>query len=417
MMTFKELDEAAYLAFEQQHPQGSYTQIPEQKKVLDQRSWTSAYVGVVDENDHILAAGLLNWRKLHLGYLFEVAGGPMMDYNDAALVKTMTDGIVAFAKARHGLVLRWLPNVVHREFGDDGTVLATENEQAITNLTTAGFTRIPFTPGFSTLAVGYQFVKKLTGLTPDTLVKSYQKDAQYALKKTQQFGITLRELSYDDLPRFKEFTQATADRLNFHDKPLDYYQKTYKAFGKHVKFIFAELNFKTYMASQRDQADKLQGEVDKLDAQLVEKPHNKHLKGQRRELADQIQQHEKRIKEAQQFEQADGSTTVLSGAMFFVQPQEVAYMFSFTNEAFKKFYAPYMIQDHMMRVAVDNGCRLYNFYGVSGVFDGSDGVLKFKQSFNGVTQEMLGTFVKPIRPVQYRLYELLKRVLGRGVDD
>ncbi|HAT53855.1 MAG TPA: aminoacyltransferase [Lactobacillus sp.] len=417
MMNFTELDQDTYYDFEQQHAQGSYTQLPEQKEVLSQRGWSSTYVGVTNEHGHVIAAALLNWKKLHFGYLFEVAGGPMMDYSNAQLVQVMTDGMTDFARHHRGLILRWLPNVVSREFDDKGTVVATLNQDAITNLKAAGFEREPMHPGFSTITVGYQFVKKLAGITVDNVNASYQKDAQYALKKTKQFGITLRQLGYDELPKFKQYTQATADRLNFHDKSLAYYQETYKAYGDKVQFIFAELNFDTYIKNQQHSADELQQRVDQLDQQLEAKPNNKHLKGQRRELADQISQHDKRIKEAQGFKREDGQSTVLSGAMFFIQPQEVSYMFSFTNEEFKKFYAPYMVQDHMIHVALDRHIPLYNFYGVSGMFDGSDGVLGFKQSFTGVTQEMVGTFTKPVRPFQYKLYEWVKRLTGRHAQE
>ncbi|KRL57496.1 aminoacyltransferase [Furfurilactobacillus rossiae] len=412
-MNFKELDKDTYYAFEQQHPQGSYTQTPEQKEVLSRRNIDATYVGVTNEHGQVIAAALLTSEKLRMGYLFEVNGGPMMDYGNAELVKVMTDGMVSYAKQHHGLVLRWLPNVISREFDDDGKVIATPNQDAIANLTAAGFSHSAVKPGYSTIELGYQFVKKMSGITADNVVASYQKDAQYALKKTKQFGIKLRQLDYDELPQFKKYTEATAERLNFNDKTLDYYQATYKAYGDKVQFIVAELNFDTYIANQQKQADKLQERVDGLDAKLKDKPNNKHIKSQRRELSDQISQHEKRIKEAEGFKREDGQSTILSGGMFFIQPQEIAYMFSFTNEEFKNFYAPYMVQNHMIHVAIENHVPLYNFYGVSGMFDGSDGVLGFKQSFTGVTQEMLGAFTKPVKPFQYRLYEWLKKVTGR----
>lgn len=413
-MEFGELNEAEFMTFEQRHPQGTYLQTSWQKQVLSQRGRSTAYVGVFNDQHQVVAAALVSWQKLRIGQLFEIEGGPLMDYRNQVVVKTFTDGLQRFAHQRHGLMIRFIPNLHRRQFNDDGQVVNLSNEDVIESMQRLGFTYQPMIAGFSTTLVGYEFAKDLTGLTATSLVKSYEKDAQYGVKKTQQFGIQLRELTYEQLPQFKKYTQATADRLHFHDKSLDYYQRTFKAYGDRVKFIFAELNFETYIANQTVKLTELKEKIRALNDQLAQKPNNRHVKAQLNEFSDQAHQHEKRITEAQQLTDQYGQIAVLSGAMFFIQPQELTYMFSFTNETFKQFYAPYLIQDHMMHLAIAQHIPRYNFFGVAGLFDGSDGVLAFKQSFGGLTEERLGTFTKPVRPVVYHLYEALKKITGRN---
>ena len=56
---------------------------------------------------------------------------------------------------------------------------------------------------------------------------------------------------------------------------------------------------------------------------------------------------------------------------------------------------------------------LYNFLGIQGVFDGSDGVIRFKQNFNGYIIRKTGTFRYHPTPLKYYFIRLIKRLLGR----
>ncbi|MFR2056915.1 MAG: peptidoglycan bridge formation glycyltransferase FemA/FemB family protein, partial [Streptococcus salivarius] len=56
----------------------------------------------------------------------------------------------------------------------------------------------------------------------------------------------------------------------------------------------------------------------------------------------------------------------------------------------------------------------YNFLGITGVFDGSDGVLRFKQNFNGYIVRKMGTFRYYPQPLKYKLIQGLKKLLKRS---
>ena len=56
----------------------------------------------------------------------------------------------------------------------------------------------------------------------------------------------------------------------------------------------------------------------------------------------------------------------------------------------------------------------YNFLGITGVFDGSDGVLRFKQNFNGYIVRKMGTFRYYPQLLKYKLIQGLKKLLKRS---
>lgn len=104
---------------------------------------------------------------------------------------------------------------------------------------------------------------------------------------------------------------------------------------------------------------------------------------------------------------------VLAGSLFIYMPQESTYLFSGSYTEFNKFYAPALLQEHVMLESIKRGIPVYNFLGIQGIFDGSDGVLRFKQNFNGYIVRKAGTFRYYPFPLKYRIICLIKRMLGR----
>ncbi|MCF6164656.1 peptidoglycan bridge formation glycyltransferase FemA/FemB family protein [Furfurilactobacillus rossiae] len=417
-MQFKQVSADEFMKFEAKHPQVTFYQTKYQAEVLSERGAETGFVGVTNDDGTLIAAAMYSQRKLRVGYLFEVTAGPLMDYDDKALVSFFADQMTAYCKAKKGLLLRWLPREFVKQFADDGHVVKQMHENTVPDLKAAGFSYTPVTPvgddgHFSKISLGYQFIKPLSDLTEETLRKSYRKPVKSALKKAPAYGVKLRQIGYDELGQFQKYTTATAKRRGFKDKPLDFYQKCYKTYGDNIKFIFAELNLPDFIREQQDTIRKIHENIAKEDAALVEYPDSKSHKTKKAQFEKQIAPHEKHIKIAEDLRAQYGDVAVPAGAMFIIQPQEIAYDFSFTNEDFKIFLAPYVIQDHMLTLGVQKHITNYNFYNVTGTFDGHDGVLRFKQGFDGSTFETVGVFERPVRPVLYKCITTLQHVLGR----
>ena len=128
----------------------------------------------------------------------------------------------------------------------------------------------------------------------------------------------------------------------------------------------------------------------------------------------QIATFDVRLKEAKELIQKHGSEdVVLAGSLFVYTPQEAVYLFSGSYTEFNKFYAPVALQEHVMTEALKRGINFYTFLGIQGIFDGSDGVLRFKQNFNGYIVRKMGTFRYYPRPMLHKAITLLKKILGR----
>ncbi|AZZ60359.1 aminoacyltransferase [Oenococcus sp. UCMA 16435] len=417
---FGELSVFEYGNFENKHPQGNFIQSAEQKSLLEKRGEKVALLGLKDDTGKIVAGAVVTWAKVKLGNLFSIERGPLLDYSNEQVIKAFISGLTIFAEKHAGLFIRIRPNIAYAKYTEKGKLIGEKNTDIAEKLNSMAVDHQLPQIGFSTSSEPeWQFVKDLTEVDPKQVVKSYNRQAKYHLNKNKQFGVKLRQISKDELPAFKRITQQTADRLHYHDKSLDFYETLFDTYGEKAKFIFAEINFKNYLESIEKDLTNIQKSLTEIigqdyhnisDLSTFSASAKRHLsEGLKTETALQ-----KRLEEAKKMRQeAKQDIVLVSVALFVVENQEVVYLYSGSDEKYEDLFAPYEIQDTMITEAVKKSIPLYNFYGVSGKFDGSDGVLGFKTHFNGYTREMVGSFDFPVQKTKYRFYRLLKKILRR----
>ena len=395
---------------------GNFGQSSFQYELLLNRGRNVAIFGVVNEDNDILVGGVVNWDPTKFGYKFSLDYGPIIkDWHDIATLKFFFDGLVSFAKKNKGLYLSVSPNGIYQEFSDEGAALHEPQKEILNTMFELGFTHEAFKYGMQDTGVTvWQYVKKLDGQPYDVIKKSYHKMAKQYLKKNKLYGVTIRELTRDELPIFHKIIMDTCERRHFHGKDLNYFQTAYDKFGNQVKFVIAEVSFSKYIEISEIKLQNTLNEIEKLTQKREIAANKTRIDKQLGELYKQKQNHKKRIEHGTQMRIHAGNDVVaVAAAMFIIMPQETDYLFSGSYEEYSEFYAPYQIQDYMINMSQKLGVQTYNFLGIDGVFDGSDGVLKFKTQFDGVVQQLIGTFILPIKNVEYHIYKDIKRVQKR----
>lgn len=412
MYTFTKLTPEEFQAHQAQFTQANFLQTSEMKAVQEKNGWHGEFVGLKNSQGDVVASSLLTHTKLGFGQMYLINGGMMIDRQDSTCLETFLAELTAYTKKNQGLILTIAPNQAKRWLTAQGEELEKVPFDDDVVYQKQGFSIDPID---SDAYISYGkpfFIKDLSLLTPDTLRASYTKSAQYSVKKTKDYGIILRELSYEELPKFKKLTEETSERRGFSDKSLAYYQAFFREFGPKAKFVVAEINFTTYAANLEKRANEIQQTLDEIEAFLVINPKSRKKNNQKREFEDELRTVHVRMEEATQLANETPGDVILAGALFAIEPTEVVYLFSGTYEKYKKFYAPYLIQDYMMQEAITRKIPRYNFYGVDGLYDGSDGVLKFKDSFNGRVEERFGVYTKVVSPVKYKSYQAIKKLIG-----
>lgn len=101
---------------------------------------------------------------------------------------------------------------------------------------------------------------------------------------------------------------------------------------------------------------------------------------------------------------------IIAGGVFIFDRDEVIHLFGGSQKELSNLTgAPTFLQVHAMRLAIKRGYKRYNFYGIKGVFDGSDRILHFKQAFRGQVEHYAPSYDLVINKAKYLAHNLLKK--------
>ena len=410
-MTLKILSREDYEILNTRFKERSFMQTVEMADLLEKRGFDITFLGL-ETDGAIQVAGVLYSMPMTGGLHMEINSGPAS--TSTAYLSEFYKELKAYAKENGAFELIVKPYDAYQSFDNHGNPNDDEKPELISCLTDLGYSYDGLQTGYPGGEPDWHYVKDLSGLTPETLRKSFSKKGRPLVNKTNSFGIKVRKLTRDELHIFKEITASTSERREYTDKPLDYYEAFYDSFGDKCEFVIATINFQDYLKNMQAGHDKIAADLAVLNQKIAEGVNSAKVNKQKAQLDKQISTFDVRLKEAKELIQKHGSEdVVLAGSLFVYTPQEAVYLFSGSYTEFNKFYAPVALQEHVMMEALKRGINFYTFLGIQGIFDGSDGVLRFKQNFNGYIVRKMGTFRYYPRPMLHKIIAIAKKILRR----
>ena len=405
------LTKEEFQAYSDQVSSRSFMQSVQMGDLLEKRGAQIVYLALKQEGKTQVAALVYSLPMLG-GLHMELNSGPIYTQQDALPV--FYAELKEYAKQNGVLELLVKPYETYQTFDSEGNAIDVKKKSIIQGLTDLGYQFDGLTTGYPNGEPDWLYYKDLTDLTEKNLLNSFSKKGKPLVKKAETFGIQLKKLKREELSIFKDITRSTSERREYSDKSLEYYEKFYDAFGNQAEFLIATLNFSEYLSKLESEQAKLEGILDKLRLDLSKNPHSDKKQNQLREYSSQFETFEVRKAEARDLiEKYGDKDVVLAGSLFVYMPQETTYLFSGSYTEFNKFYAPAVLQKYVMLESIKRGIQKYNFLGIEGVFDGSDGVLRFKQNFNGYIVRKAGTFRYYPKPLKFKAISLIKKLLRR----
>ena len=408
-MKFQELTEKEYREYWENHPLKTFLSAPEISKLREKSNWETYYVGV-KENKKIIAATMLLSHKRHFNkYEFYSPRGFLLDFNDEKLLKYFTEEVKQYVKNKKGYILRIDPYVIYKQRDIDGNIVegGIDNSKVVDNLYSLGFKKVP-TPNME--QVGWMFSLDLEGKSEEQILKEMKPNTRNTIRKAEKFGISVNEISYDELDRFQSIMEETSKRKGFSNRKLSYYQEMYKLFHdkEEVKFFITELNLKEYV-------DGLKKEMQEKEDKINSLSDAKYNDGAKKNLTNEIESFKKRIKESQEIIENTGKDIItLSGSMFMLIQPEIIYLSSGNYEEYMKFNSQYLIQWELIKYGIENGFKKHNFYGIPENINEHPkdyGIYEFKRGFNGYVEELIGEYELPIT-WHYKLFNLIHKIKG-----
>ena len=201
-MDFQEITEKEYREFWEEHPLKTFLSSPEISKLREKQGWDTVFVGV-KEKKKLIAATMLLSHKRHFGKKeFYSPRGYLLDFKKKELVEFFTNELKKYIKERNGYIFRVDPYVIYRQRDIDGNIVedGEDNRDVVKQLEELGFHKVSIE---DTEQVIWMFSLNLEGKTEEDILKEMKPNTRNQIKKTEKFGINVKEISYDELDRFQ----------------------------------------------------------------------------------------------------------------------------------------------------------------------------------------------------------------------
>lgn len=391
-MTLTTISKEEFTSFANTVSHRSFIQSVEMADLLEKRGNTVQFIAW-KQNDQVQVAAILYSLSMTGGLHMEINSGPL--YQEETLLEPFYVALKGYAKKNGAIELVIKPYDHYQTFDSDGNPISEEQSHFLDTLKNLGYQHDGFQTGYPGGEPVWHYLKTIKEADSKSLLKSFNKNCSRNITTALNYDISIRNITREEIPQFKQIIEETGKRQGFEDKSLSYYYDLYDSFGPNAEFVVAEINSTAALAHLDQKISLLNPSAKQYEQQLQKLEKQKNIV--RETLAGK-----------------ESETVPLACALIIYTPSEVTYLFGGSYTKYQKFSAAFLIQYHAMKRALEKGITLYNFLGIQGIFDGSDGVLRFKQNFNGYIVRKMGTFRYYPHPLKYKMISLIKKLLGRS---
>ena len=391
-MTLTTISKEEFTSFANTVSHRSFIQSVEMADLLEKRGNTVQFIAW-KQNDQVQVAAILYSLSMTGGLHMEINSGPL--YQEETVLEPFYAALKGYAKKSGAIELVIKPYDHYQTFDSDGNPISEEQSHFLDTLKNLGYQHDGFQTGYPGGEPVWHYLKTIKEADSKSLLKSFNKNCSRNITTALNYDISIRNITREEIPQFKQIIEETGKRQGFEDKSLSYYYDLYDSFGPNAEFVVAEINSTAALAHLDQKISLLNPSAKQYEQQLQKLEKQKNIV--RETLAGK-----------------ESETVPLACALIIYTPSEVTYLFGGSYTKYQKFSAAFLIQYHAMKRALQKGITLYNFLGIQGIFDGSDGVLRFKQNFNGYIVRKMGTFRYYPHPLKYKMISLIKKLLGRS---
>ena len=359
----------------------------------------------VKENDEVLAYATFIYFP-YKKFFFKVTAqhGPIMDYSNTELVRFyMTELKKYFAKDFRVLCVRVNPFLNERIYKDieyvETTKESIETDKILTSLGYKPLNDDLFTN--PTLASRCVYSRELEEtLTEDTLLKTVSTMAKRSINKAIKEGITVKEIDIfndEDAAIFDSINKSTEDRINFQIRTSEYFRNLKTALGDKLHLMVSYLDCGSLISKLNKEIEDFNSEKTKLTEKLEsgkvnpEKTMNKIAR-----IDESIAFNNDKIAKISSLKEEHGNIIYLSCASFIETKQDLIYLTGGMKKEFSKFNGSYLVMYTMIKYAIRNNFKIFNFFGTSKEFTSEDAtdysVLQFKRHFNGNVEYFMDNY-------------------------
>ena len=397
MLKLKKLEKKIYDEFVRNHPSKSH--------FLQSSAWgefakvkkhlTPYYLGLVDEEEQVVAATLLLQKHLPLNFCYFYAPrGFVLNYENKKLIQTMTEKIVNFAKSKKAIFIKIDPDIIKRKenYLGEEQKLTYNPEEIYKNLKELGWKHLGFTKNFETMQPRYTFridLEKPLEEIESHFSKTTKQRIAKAIKLETEVSIGTKK----EVPEFYHLMTLTETSKDFFSYNEDYYETLYEImtgdpYANATLFLGKVHLNKTIKALEKT--------LKNINDQISIMPIDSLSKSAKNKLTELTKQKENTMKEINKFKdykQQYGNTVTLSAHMIIEYGDKAWVLYAGNHNILTETYVNYYTYSEHIKYCKEKGIKIYDQFGTIGDLSSDNprlGLHEFKKKFGGDYIEFLG---------------------------
>ena len=177
--------------------------------------------------------------------------------------------------------------------------------------------------------------------------------------------------------------------------------------NNNIKVMLVELNIKNNLNTYKDKKENLEKKIE------YEKNKERPKENLIKELEKQLESATNKLKQAEILLKEKGEKIVVAGGLFMNFANQVVSLFGASYKEYMKYKGQYYLNNEMIKYAIDNNYKKYNFYGITGDFSENSpmfGLFDFKRGFGAIPEELIGEFTYVTNKFYNNIYNLMHKV-------
>ena len=394
------------------HRYRSYYQSSTYANVMIKFGYSAQYLGVVNDNNKLIGATLILFKKLYMNYKIAYAPrGILYNYENNENLEEMMNVIKKLLNKKKFMLLRIDPYIPLTVRDKDGNIMNFNNKgnEIIENLKSAGFEYKGKTLYFETEKPRWEALILLNKDVREIFAK-FDKRTRNKIRKATNSGIEVVRDTSQNVNKLYEFVTSKDH------KPLSYYKELVNQFGDNIDIYYAKLNTETFLINSRrtyekelDYNNDLQERVQDMSLEPSERESyiNKKMESDRL-----ITNYKNSMVQSTDLLKDNPEGIIIAGAMVLTYDNAAYILTEGVDERYSYINANYLIKWNMIDDYNRQGYKYINLNGVVGEFEKDNeykGLNEMKLGFNPTVTEYIGEFDMIINSVAYNLYEKLHK--------
>lgn len=406
-MTLRELTTDEFARFTNVFPLYSIYQTPEYAFVMNHQNFDSMFLGMIDAENHIVAASLILIEKFaHFKYAYAPRGF-LIDYNNASLLKIFTELVKQYLGKRSVMAMKISPQIIRSTYDPKYQIQNKNNyyDRIFATLETLDYRHLGYNHYFEALKPRFEAIIELN-LPYYLLFKNIKKEYRTKIRNAERNGIKIYKGKKEDLNLLYFQTKTKYPR------DLRYFEDLYEFFSKRdrIDFFYAKLDTAEYLkrsqsayVEQEEILVELNNNIISAKGNAKKKAINKKMMADRMasKLKEQMVYATKLLRDA-----PDG---VVLASVLIIHNQDTAFMImDGYNTSYKNLNGKHLLLWKLMERYNKLGFKKINLNGITDVTLESNpyhGLNQFKLNFHALAIEYMGDLELVTNNTLYFMYK------------